>query len=119
MTTTNLNGLSQQEVYTKIRNVFFQEYKDLGVYRYLNRSKQFLKVSFSISFIAALVIALFGNAWPITWWAFAFIGAITMGGVDHFIIGLRFKRMLRKLNDMGIVISLATLLEVCEDIIPE
>ncbi len=119
MTTTNSNGLSQQEVYTKIRNVFYQEYKDLGVYRYLNRSKQFLKVSFSISFIAALVIALFGNAWPITWWAFAFIGTITMGGVDHFIIGLRFKRMLRKLNGMGIVISLATLLEVCEDIIPE
>ena len=119
MTTTPSNGLTQNEVYTKIRNVFFQEYKDLGIYRYMNRNKQYLKILFSVSFVMTLIIAMFGNAWPITWWAFAFIGIITAGGIDHFIIGLRFKRMLNRLKDIGIVISLATLLEVCEDIIPE
>lgn len=119
MITTKSNGLSQSELYTKIRNVFFQEYRDLGIYRFLNRNKQFFKVIFSMSFGMALIIALFGNAWPITWWAFAFIGTITAGGIDHFYIGLRFKRMLNRLKDIGIVISLATLLEVCEDIVPE
>lgn len=119
MTTTTSNGLTQNEVYTKIRNVFFQEYKDLGIYRYMNRNKQYLKVAFGMSFVLTLGFALFGYAWPITYWAFAFIGIITAGGIDHFIIGLRFKRMLNRLKDIGIVISLATLLEVCEDIIPE
>ena len=119
MITTPSNGLSQSELYTKIRNVFFQEYRDLGIYRFLNRNKQFLKVAFGMSFVLTLGFALFGYAWPITWWAFAFIGTITAGGIDHFIIGLRFKRMLNRLKDIGIVISLATLLEVCEDIVPE
>lgn len=119
MITTPSNGLSQNELYTKIRNVFFQEYRDLGIYRFLNRNKQFLKVAFGMSFVLTLGFALFGYAWPITYWAFAFIGTITAGGIDHFYIGLRFKRMLNRLKDIGIVISLATLLEVCEDIVPE
>jgi hypothetical protein len=72
-----------------------------------------------MSFVFTMLIALVGNAWPITWWAFTFIGTITLGGIDHFYIGLQFKRMLNKLKDMGIEVSLATLLEVCEDIIPE
>lgn len=118
MTTLHLNGLGQQEVYTKIRNVFLQQYSDLGIYRYMNRYKTYIKVQFGVSFLIVLVMGLTGYAWPIAWWAFAFIGLITLGGIDHFWIGLRYKRMINILSKEGITIDLTTLQDTCKDIMP-
>jgi hypothetical protein len=102
----------------RIREVFTSNYKDLGIYRWLNRNKKVLKASFLISFVAVLSIALMGQSWPITFWSFAFIGTIFLGGLDHFIIGLRFRRMLNILESEGISITLSRLLELCSDISP-
>ena len=102
----------------RIREVFVDEYKDLGIYRWLNRNKKVLKASFLISFVVVFSIAVLGQSWPITFWAFTFIGAITLGGLDHVIIGLRLKRILSILKSEGITISLPGLLELCSDITP-
>ena len=75
--------------------------------------------SFGISFIAVLSIAIMGQSWPLAIWAFAFIGLITAGGVDHFIVGLRLKRIIKKLESEDINIGLIQLLETCSDIIPQ
>ena len=101
-----------------IREVFTSEYKDLGIYRWLNRNKTFLKVLFLMTFVAVLSIAIMGQSWPIAIWSFAFIGTITVGGLDHFIIGLRFRKMLNILESEGIHITLSRLLELCSDITP-
>jgi hypothetical protein len=103
----------------RIREVFVNEYKDLGIYRWLNRNKRIIKASFLISFVAVFSIALVWSSWPITYWAFAFIGTITIGGLDHFIIGLRFRKILNILESEGIDISLSALLSTCSDILPE
>jgi hypothetical protein len=103
----------------RIREVFVNEYKDLGIYRWLNRNKKVLKASFLISFVAVFSIAVLGQSWPLAIWAFAFIGIIAAGGVDHFIIGFKLKKILTSLESEGIDISLDTLLDICSDIIPE
>ena len=109
--------LSSTEI-KRIREVFVDEYKDLGIYRWLNRNKKILKGSFGISFIAVLSIAILGQSWPLAIWAFVFIGTITLGGVDHVIIGLGLRRILNILKSEGITISLPGLLELCSDITP-
>jgi len=40
-------------------------------------------------------------------------------GIDHFIIGLRFKKILNQLEKEGIVIGLQTLLHTCDDVLPK
>jgi len=109
--------LSSTEI-KRIREVFLDEYKDLGIYRWLNRNKKVLKASFLISFVAVFSVALMGQSWPIALWAFAFIGTITLGGLDHFIIGLRLTKILNILESEGITINLPGLLEICSDITP-
>ena len=109
--------LSSTEI-KRIREVFLDEYKDLGIYRWLNRNKEVLKVSFLISFVSVFSIAVLGQSWPIAFWAFAFIGTITLGGLDHVIIGLGLRRILNILKSEGITISLPGLLELCSDITP-
>jgi hypothetical protein len=109
--------LSSTEI-KRIREVFVDEYKDLGIYRWLNRNKKILKGSFGISFVAVLSIAILGQSWPLAIWAFAFIGATMAGGIDHFIIGLRLRKMLIILKEEEIDISQSLLLDLCSDITP-
>jgi len=110
--------MTQLEI-NRVKKVFSEEYFDLGIYRWMNRNQKLLKSSFGISFVAVFSIALMGQSWPMAFWAFAFIGIITAGGLDHFIIGLRLKRILKKLESQDIKIGLTELLETCSDIIPQ
>ena len=109
--------MTQLEI-NRVKKVFSEEYFDLGILRWMERNKKLLKASFGISFVAVLSIALMGQSWPMAFWAFAFIGIIAAGGLDHFIIGLRLKRILKKLELQDIKIGLTELLETCSDIIP-
>ena len=110
--------MTQLEI-NRVKKVFSEEYFDLGIYRWMNRNQKLLKASFGISFVAVFSIALMGQSWPMAFWAFAFIGVITAGGLDHFIIGLRLKRIIKKLESQDIKIGLTELLETCSDIIPQ
>ena len=110
--------LSSTEI-KRIREVFVDEYKDFGIYRWMNRNKKVLKASFGIGFVAVLSIAILGQSWPLAIWAFAFIGIVAAGGIDHFIIGFKLKKILTTLGSEGIDISPATLLDLCSDILPE
>jgi len=112
-----INTMTQLEI-NRIKKVFHDNYFDLGIYRWLNRMKNWLKPFFALTFVAVLSMALIWSSWPITYWAFAFIGTITVGGVDHFIIGLNLKRILNKLESEDIKISLESLLDICSDITP-
>jgi len=109
--------MTQLEI-NRIKKVFHDNYFDLGIYRWMNRNQKILKASFLISFIAVFSIALMGQSWPLAFWAFGFIGTITLGGLDHFVIGLGLKRILNKLESEDIKISLDTLLDTCSDITP-
>lgn len=110
--------MTQLEI-NRVKKVFSEEYFDLGIYRWMNRNQKVLKASFGISFIAVLSIALLWSSWPLVIWAFAFIGIITIGGLDHFIVGLSLKRILKKLESQDINIRLTELLGICSDIIPQ
>ena len=103
----------------RIREVFVDEYYDLGIYRWLNRNKKVLKASFLIAFVAVFSMALIWSSWPIAIWSFLFIGTITAGAIDHFIIGFKLKKILTTLESEGIDIGPATLLDLCSDILPE
>jgi len=109
--------LSSKEI-KRIREVFVDEYKDLGIYRWMNRNKKVLKGAFLIAFIAVLSIAILGQSWPLAIWSFLFIGIITAGGIDHLIIGLYLKKILLILKSEGITISQSTLLDLCSDVAP-
>jgi len=109
--------MTQLEI-NRIKKVFHDNYFDLGIYRWLNRMKNWIKPFFAITFVAVLTVALTWSSWPITYWAFAFIGTITLGGIDHFIISLSLKKILNKLESEDIKISLESLLDICSDITP-
>lgn len=102
----------------RIRQVFQEEYWDLGVFRWMNRNKRQLKASFLAAFILCIWWAFIWSSWPIAIWAFAFIGIIWAGGIDHFIIGLRFKKMINVLKAEGIEVNLIGIQDACEDIMP-
>lgn len=110
--------MTQLEI-NRIKKVFSEEYFDLGILRWMERNKNVLKTSFGISFVAVLSIAILWSSWPLTIWAFAFIGIITIGAIDHFIVGLSLKRILKKLESQDINIGLTELLKICSDITPK
>ena len=110
--------MTQLEI-NRVKKVFSEEYFDLGILRWMERNKKVIKTSFGVSFIAVLSIALMGQSWPLAIWAFAFIGLIAAGGVDHFIVGLSLKRIIKKLESQDINIGLIQLLGICSDIIPQ
>ena len=109
--------MTQLEI-NRVKKVFSEKYFDLGILRWMERNKNVIKTSFGVSFIAVLSIAIMGQSWPLAIWAFAFIGLIIAGGVDHFIVGLSLKRIIKKLESQDIKIGLIQLLETCSDIIP-
>jgi len=118
MNINKIKVMTQLEI-NRVKKVFSEEYFDLGILRWMERNKTILKSGFGISFIAVLSIALMGQSWPIAFWAFAFIGIATAGGLDHFIVGLSLKRILKKLESQDIKIGLTELLGICSDIIPQ
>jgi hypothetical protein len=111
--------MTQMELERRIKDVFKEKYFDLGIYRWLNRNKKNLKLWFSISFVAVLSIAFMGQSWPLAFWAFAFIGTISLGGLDNFIISLSFRRILNKLESEKIHLTLPGLLKTCSEILPK
>ena len=119
MTTTNSKFANDKQVHERIREVFQQQYTDLGILRWLNRNKSTIKITLGSTFLATLAIAFLGNSWPLAIWAFMFIGTIWLGGVDHFFIGIKLKRILNTLEQEGISISLTTLQEICKDVMPQ
>ena len=111
--------MTQMEINRRIKEVFVENYFDLGIYRWLNRTKNWLKPFFGITFIAVFSMALTWSSWPLAFWAFAFIGIITLGGIDHFIIGVSLKRTIKKLESEKIHVSLPGLLEICSEVLPK
>jgi hypothetical protein len=111
--------MTQIEVENRIREIFSENYYDLGIYRWLNRNKNWIKPFFAMSLILVLSLALTCCLTPIAIWAFLFIGTISIGGIDHFIIGVSLKKILRVLESENIIISLDTLLKICSDILPK
>ena len=101
-----------------IRETFTKYYFDLGVFRWANRNKEALKIGFLISFIISFLLA-FLEPWCIAPWAFLFIGLITVVGIDHFIIGVSFNRMLIHLEEKSIHVSREYILYVCSDMLPK
>lgn len=111
--------MTQMELERRIKDVFKEKYFDLGIYRWLNRNSKTLKLWFGISFIAVLSIAIMGQSWPLAFWSFAFIGTIGLGGLDHLIIGISFKRILNKLESEKIHLTLPSMLKICDEILPK
>ena len=101
-----------------IKSTFKEYYWDLGVYRLVNRNKKEIKMFFGLSFIGVFIFALMGLYPPLIVWSVLFISSIWVVGVDHFIIGLRFKKILNELENKNIKINLKKLLLVCEEILP-
>jgi hypothetical protein len=102
-----------------VRSTFKKHYKDLHVYRWLNRNKDWLRKLFVATGVVVNVLALLEIYTPLIIWAFAFIGTIWLGAIDHFYTGLRFKKILNELEKQNINIGLVTLLEICKNEIPE
>lgn len=102
-----------------VRNIFRKHYKDLLVYRWLNRNKHWLQKLFAASGVVVNFLALLEIYTPLIIWAFTFIVTIWLGAIDHFYIGLRFKKILNELEKQNINIGLVTLLQICKNEIPE
>lgn len=97
-----------------IKTVYANEFRHLYVYKFMYRYLYILKPVYVISFLLTLAYTPY-SAWPLAYWASAFIGIITLGAIDHFYIGLRFRRILRILRkEYNIEISLQYLLYICE-----
>lgn len=109
--------LDFEEKHFQIRETFIRNYSEIGVYRWLNKNIDFLKIIFFSTFLVFFIFSFVGlSLWFITAWAFAFIGLITLGGIDHLYIGLKLKGILKKLEKKQIFITLEYLLWVCEDL---
>ena len=112
--------MTQNDINNRIRAVFSETYFDLGIYRWTYRNLGVLKPWFSYSLVMVLILALGGiSLWIPAAWFFAFILIIWLCGIDHFIIGLRIRRMLKKLEAENIVVSYHYVLYICRDLLPQ
>ena len=111
--------MTQEEINNRIKEVFNEYYWDLGLFRWANRNKKQIKATYLAALILTLYWTYMFSAWFIAGWAFTFIGLIWAVGIDHFIIGLRFKKMLKQLDKEGIVVGLQTLLRTCDEVLPK
>lgn len=112
--------MTQNDVNNRIREVFKATYFDLGIYRWTYRNLGTLKPWFSWTLVLFLILALGGiNLWVPAAWFFAFILIIWLCGIDHFIIGLRIRRMLKILEKENIVVNYRYILYICQDLLPK
>ena len=112
--------MTQHELNIKIRDAFTMHYRDVKIYRWTYRNLPYLKMFYIGFAFVGIVAAIAGiTQWILAAWAFAFIAHIWLAGIDHFYIGLRFKKILKVLEADGIHIGLHTLLDICSDITPK
>lgn len=106
-----------------IRAVFQKHHKQHSFYRWLVNNKGWVKPAY-----AGLYLFLFGrltadpseNYMGFMYCFFVGFGAIVIGGIDHFMIGVRYRRILDELEDFHeIFIDLSELLDICGDLIQQ
>jgi hypothetical protein len=102
-----------------IKTVVSETYSDIGIYRWMNRNKEWLKWIFGLGIPATTVWAMIDNSWPLFGFGMAFIILAWAGAIDHFWIGFRLRLAIRRLSKVGIDISLETLLDTCKDVLPK
>ena len=103
----------------RIKTVISETYSDMGIYRWLNRNKGWLKWLYGIGIPVTTIIAIFGTAWPIAVTGISFIALAWAGAIDHFWIGLRFRRSIKVLEAEGINTTLTEILDICKDDFPK
>lgn len=111
-----------------IQAEFKRGYFDLGIYRLVVRHWDVIKpLSYSVfGSIAALIILSVTGIIPkevanffITVGGIYLVGVVWLAAVDHIIIGFSFRRILRRLKKMGIIITKDVLLHYCREILPK
>ena len=111
--------MTQKNLIETIQDCWQENYWDIGIYRWINRNLQKLKTIFAIAFSTTMVLAFLGVVMPVAVVGILFIGLIWAGAVDHFIIGRRIRRILRKLDKKGIILNQIGLMHYCKDILPK
>lgn len=111
--------MTQMEINRRIKEVFKENYFDLGIYRWLNRNKSFLKPFFALTLVLVFSMSLVWSSWPIAIWSFLFIGTITISAIDYIVIGSSLKKIIKKLEYEHIHLTRSSLLEICSDILPK
>lgn len=111
--------MNREQRENRIKEVFLENYRDLGIYRWMNRNKKNIKKYFAISFVVSVIYAFTFSTVFIGIWGVAFIGLIWAGAIDHFIIGRKMNKIISILKNEGIDVGLSKLLFVCSDIIPK
>lgn len=109
--------MTQQEMNQFIRDTFKEHYFEIGIYRWANDNKQEIKAFFLASFVMCIIMSYLVSSWAIAIWSFLFIGIITIVGLEHLLIGLVFKRIIKKIEEKGIHCTLPYLLYVCADLL--
>lgn len=102
----------------KIISVFKSFYWDLKVYRWFNRNKKII-----LPMLAYTGCFFFGQLsrgyhYTVVIWFFAVFALWVVAGIDHIIIGLRYKKIVRVLkDDHGIEVTIAGLKVVAKDLL--
>jgi len=103
-----------------VRKIFLESYRDLGVYRLMNRWSPLFLMVLGGTFFMGLGFAFLGLYQFIQTWFYTAFPVIVIGGFDHFLIGLSIKRALNTLSEgYSIEITKKQLLDICKDILPK
>lgn len=101
-----------------IQDEFVRGYFDLGLYRLMSRNRNRTGFVMLSLWFLSIVGAIGSWWWMVKVSGFLFIAISFVGAVDHIIIGMSFRRILRRLKSKGIEISMKSLLHYCRDILP-
>jgi hypothetical protein len=105
---------------TNVERVFEEYYFDLRIYRWMNRNKNFLFTVIGFFFAWGIVTALFGRFAIIQCWFWIVFPLVVLGAIDHFVIGLRIRKILNVLKKYySTDITKSELLLICKDILPK
>lgn len=110
--------MTQKNLIEIIQDCWKQNYWDMGIYRWINRNLARLKNIYAVAFVITITLAFLNILAPVVITAASFIVLIWLGGIDHFIIGRRIRRILAELNKQGIILNQIGLMHYCKDILP-
>lgn len=114
-----MKPLAENEIWV-VKNEFQNIYWDLGIYRWMNRNRNWF-----FEFVVAIGAFYSGrwstgeSYWPVIYWGISFLTLALILGIDKAIRVNRIKRILRSLSEeFEINITKAQLFEVCKEILP-
>ena len=97
-----------------VRQVWREYYHDFGVYRWLNRNGSIVRYLIGLPLVPLCLLAAADVLWPLELWGAVMLCVVYAMAFDYFYGRAQVRKILRRLEELGVDISEDTLNTICK-----